>query len=179
MPNPLYPLGHVIGGQTRLGDGSSTLLHPLTNAIPVTYTISSSQYAAVATVSYTTMAANVQSCRVYYTVSAQPFFAINGDASIVAPDQVVYTPRPVSGRTLVGTPQLQGYITMTWQWSVMMVEEWSKIIQYYNPFNPTVFITYPDDNGQWVQRQATLHPPTYGTQSTISVSGASLNFTHL
>ena len=115
----------------------------------------------------------------YYTISPQEFISINGDSSIIAPDQITYTPRIVSNRTVVGTPQLQNYKTMTWAWSVLSVSEYSDLIAHYNPNNPIVTLVYPDETGTWVQRQAVIHPPSYGTQSTQFVNNVSMTFTRL
>lgn len=181
MTITLYPqpLGRGLLGQERFGDQGSTATIPRPNALGVTYTISLSGNWSPLQVTYTVQAANVAPLLVYYLITPPSRFAINGDGSIVRPDQVAYIPRPVASRSLVGGPFLQGYKTMSWTWTTLQVAEFNKLIGFYNPQSPIVQITYPDETGTWVQRQAVMLPPQYGTQSTISVSDVVFTFSRL
>lgn len=173
------PLGQGMLGQSRLGDGSTSARRGYTQALAVTYRASGSKYAAALGVTYRAQKANTAPLLVFYTAIPLSVFSINGDATIVAPDQVTYTPRPVAARTLFGQPLLQGYRTMTWTYSELRQAEWKYLVSFYNPASPQVLVTYLDEHGIWVQRQVEMLPPTYGTQQTVEVQGAQLSFTGL
>lgn len=145
----------------------------------VQYTIVSTQFGVAVPVTYTIERANVSPLLLYYLITPPANFAINGDGSIIAPDQLIYTPRPVAGRTLIAGPLLQGYEQMTWIYTTMQPAEFTHLLSFYDPTNPVVTLTYLDKTGTWVQRRAYMHPPTYGTRETVAVNGVSLVFTGL
>lgn len=171
-----HPLGNGMIGQVRLGDELASNLRPLTTAIPVTYTITFSKYAEAVGVTYTIQAPNTAIMQVYYVVAPPQHFAINSDATIIAPDQVQYNPRSVLARSLLATPLLQGYETMIWTYTVLQEHEAQHLLSFYNPLSPQVLLTYPDDNGVWVQRTASMLPPNEGQRETVTISGLTLTF---
>lgn len=177
------PAGNTIGqgvlAQVRYGDEQATALRPLTQAIGLSYTVSTSRFAAPLALAYTIMRPNVASMQLFYTIAPLVPFAINGDSTIVKPDQMVHSPRPVVARTLIAGPQIQGYKTVTWTYSVLQLAEYNHLISFYNPRNPVVLLTYPDENGVVVQRNATMHPPAYGTQTTVTMTSVSFIFTNI
>jgi hypothetical protein len=178
------PLGNTLGrgvlGQVRLGDeAQATTLRPLGAALSLSYSISVSQHNAALTLTYTIERDNVGPLLLYYTICPTPAFSINGDATIISPDKVTYTPRSVVGHTLLGMPVLQGYATLTWSYSALQQDEYAYLVAFYHEGNPTVLITYPDDMGVWQQRQAVMRPPVYGTASTVVYSNVSLTFSRL
>ncbi len=176
IPNPL---GAGTLGMARLGDEQMTLSRGHTSVLGVSYTISVSLHASALSVNYTVQKNNVAPLLVYYLISPLSVFSINGDATIIAPDQITYTPRPVTARTLLAGPILQGYKTMTWQWTTLQLPEWQHLISFYNPQSPGVTLTYPDETGTWVNRQVELLPPNFGQQQTVVLEGASMTFTGL
>lgn len=174
------PIGLILPGQTRYGDGSTNALYPHVAALPITYTISISKYASALPITYTLQKAHTASLLIYYLVTPVGDFAINGDSTIIRPDRITYTPRPVSARTLLGSPLLQGYQSMTWTYSVLRWSEFQQIIQYYNPLSPTVVLTYPDQNGTWMQKSVVMHPPNYGDMTIGQVVvDVALTFTRI
>lgn len=172
-------LGTGVFGLDRLGDGNQNLLVPQRNALLVSWTTQISKYSKPLSVTWTVQRPNASALLVYYLVTPTPDFAIDGDTSIIKPDKITYTPRSVSGRTLVGGPVLQGYALMSWQYSVLTWPEWNQIISHYNPLDPVVLLTWPDEYGTWQQKNVVMLPPTYGGMTTTLISGAVLTFTRL
>lgn len=172
-------LGTGVFGLDRLGDGNQNLLVAQRNALAVTYSIVPFKYNVPLTVTWTVQRAAASALLVYYLVTPTPDFAIDGDTSIIKPDKITYTPRSVSGRTLVGGPVLQGYSVMSWQYSVLSWSEWNQLISHYNPLDPVVLLTWPDEYGTWQQKNVVMLPPTYGGMTTLLVTGAVLSFTRL
>lgn len=179
MTNPLKPLGQEVYGQARLGDGQSVQIYPRSSALSVSYAITPSKYGAALSVSYTLQRGWAAPLAIYYTTSANAGYSIQLDSSIIAPDTVIYQPRAVAGRTLLGGQLLQGYDSMVWNYSVLQWSEFQKIISYYDPLNPVVTIGFLDPSGGWSQQQAVMHPPQYGTMSTFLISDIQLSFTRL
>ncbi len=173
------PLGAGTLGMARQGDEQMTSVRGHTAALPISYSICISLHAASVALTYTIERNNVAQLLCYYLISPTGAFSINGDATIIAPDQITYTPRPVAQRTLLAGAVLQGFKSMTWQYSTLQLAEWMHLVSYYNPQSPTVTLTYPDETGTWVQRQAQMLPPNYGQQETVVLSGASFTFTGL
>ncbi len=173
------PLGVGTLGMARLGDEQMTLSRGRTSVLGVSYSISVSLHAASVAVNYSVQKNNVTPLLVYYLISPLSVFSINGDATIIAPDQITYTPRPVTARTLLAGPILQGYKTMTWQWTTLQLSEWQHLASFYNAQSPGVTLTYPDETGTWVQRAVTMIPPQYGQQQTVVLEGMSMTFTGL
>lgn len=176
---PGNTLGEATLAMTRLGDGAASSQRPNVHAILLTYDIVTSQYSEPFLLTYTVEAANIAQVFLYYLVTPTIAFNIDGDSSIISPDQITYTPRTVANRSLVGTPQLQNYKSMTWAWTVLQINEYTTLIAHYNPLNPIVTLVYPDETGTWVQRQAVMHPPAYGTQTTQIVNNVTITFTRL
>lgn len=172
-------LGSFALGMARLGDDEQVLSRQRTSVLSTSATLSSSKYALGLATSATIQRNHIAQVLTYCLVTTQGSFSLNGDTTIVAPDQVTYTPRAITGRTLLAQPLLQGYKTMQWYYSTIEPQEWQKLVSFYNPQSPTVTVTYLDENGIWVQRQAELLPPNYGQQQTVVVSGAFLTFTGL
>jgi hypothetical protein len=172
----LAPLGSAVLGQTRLGDGSETMLRPRATPLLLTYTVTQSKYAQPLAITYTVERRNVAPLLIYYAISPATNFAINGNGAFISPDQVTYTLRPVANRTLIGGPLLQGVPQVTWTYSVLQIDEFDTLIAFYNPQNPLVLLTYPDETGTWQQRQAIMQPPTYGTRQTIAVYNVAFPF---
>ena len=174
-----YPLGQGALAQVRYGDEQTTNSRPLSQALSLSCTISSSQYNAALGLTCTVQRANVASLLLYCVIAPPSAFAINGDGTIIAPDNITYTPRDVVGRTLSANPLLQGYMSMTWNYSRLQLPEFTQLLGYYNPQNPVVLVTYPDENGTWTQQQLVMHPPTYGSQSTVIMNNVALTFTRM
>lgn len=173
------PLGQGVFGQARLGDEQNTNVFPRRNALGITYTIVQSQHSTSLALSYT-LQRNLRAPLVlYYLIGPTLAFAINGDTTIVAPDQITYTPRPVTNYALSGQPLLQGFKTMAWTWTTIQEPEAMHLLSFYDPQNPQVLLSYPDETGTWVQRQVFMLPPNYGAQETVSVTGLVLTFTGL
>jgi hypothetical protein len=182
MPaHTLLQFGQALLAQSRFGDGQEpTAIRPLTLAIPLYYTISVSQYGFAMALTYTIQGPNNAALLLYYLICpAVNAYSINGDTGIVAPDSIVITPRAVLGHSMAATPILQGFETMTWTYSTLLIDEFARIIQYYNPQNPVVTLVFLDDHGTWVQRSAVMQPPAYGEQSTVALSGVTLTFTRI
>lgn len=175
----LNPLGRGVLAQDRFGDGSSLGLRPLTQAMGLTYTISASKYSVAMGLTYTIQKANTASMLLYYVISPLAQFALNGDASIISPDKVTYTPRTVTARTLSANPLLQGYTQMTWTYSKLQLAEYQHLLSFYNPQATVVLVTYPDDNGTWQQQNLVMHPPQYGSQTTVIFNDVALIFTRM
>jgi hypothetical protein len=175
----IYPLGKGALAQVRLGDEQTTNSRPLSAALGLTCTISASQYSAALGLTCTIQRANVASLLLYCVIVPASAFAINGDGTIIAPDQITYTPRDVVGRTLSANPLLQGYASMTWNYSKLQLAEFTQLLSYYNPLSPVVLVTSPDENGNWIQQQLVMHPPTYGSQSTVIMNNVALTFTRM
>lgn len=173
------PLGRATFGMARLGDLSMTATRGHALPLGLSYVISPSKYAKPFGVTYVIQKANVGVCLLYYLITPPSNFAINGDGTIIAPDQVTYTPRPVVGRSLLANPLLQGYSTMTWAYSVLQLSEYNHLLSFYNAQSPKVLLTFPDNTGTWVQRNANMLPPAYGLLETVQVTNVSLVFTGL
>lgn len=158
-----HTLGSNLLGADRLGDLKNGASLGYAAPLSVTYTIAVSKYNSALPVTYTVQRSPSSSLLVYYIVTGPSSFTMSGDSYIVSPDQIVYTPRQVTARTLLGGPILQGYSSMTWTWSVLTWNEYQRIIGKYDPHNPVILIAYPDQTGTWQQRKAAMHPPVYGT----------------
>lgn len=176
MTATTHPLGRGMIGQVRLGDELASGLRPHSAALLATYTITGSQYGRALSATYTIQATQAAVLLAYYTIAAPSFFAINGDATIIAPDQVTYIPRSVSAHTLLAQPLLQGYENMVWTYTQLQQAEAAALLAHYDPTNPQVVLTYPNADGLWVQRTVSMLPPNYGVQETVSVSGLTLTF---
>ena len=163
----------------RFGDLSSSGVRAYAYGLAVSYTVVPSQYAAPLHVTYRIEGPGVAPMLVYYLVVPPTGFTINGDATIVSPDMVNYIPRPVTGRTLLAEPLLQGFRTMTWTWSVLRESEAEHLFSFYDPQNPWVILVYPDETGTWRQVRAAMLPPQYGVRETVSVTNVVLTFTGL
>lgn len=171
-----HPLGQGMLAQARIGDGLASGLRPLTQSVGITYTIANSQHSEAVGLTYTILKGGSATALLYYTITPAPVFSINGDGSIIAPDQLTYVPRSVVARTLVAQPLLQGYEQMTWYYSALQVFEAQHLLSFYNPDSPQVLLTYPGEDGLWIQRQVAMLPPNYGSWETITVMGLTLNF---
>lgn len=174
-----FPLGQLLYGQARYGDGSTVSLLPRLNALSISYVISPSKYTVPLGITYTVEYGNTTPLLIYYLITPPSNFAINGDGSIIRPDRITYTPRPVTARTLLGGPYLQGYRTVTWSYTVLQWTEFQQIISHYDPTNPVVTLTYPDETGTWVQRSVVMHPPQYGDMTNFIISNVILSFTRI
>lgn len=170
------PLGTMILGLSRLGDGLTLHLLPRSTALAITYTISQSKYAQALAITYTVERRNVAPLLLYYQIAPPSQFAINGNGLIVNPDHVTYTLRPVANRTLIGGPLLQGIPMITWNYATLQIDEYDTLIGLYNPQAPMVLLTYPDEYGTWQQKQAVMQPPSYGTRQTVVVSDVAFPF---
>ncbi len=173
------PLGRGVFGMARLGDLSMTATRGHATPLGLSYVVSPSKYAKPLGVTYVIQKANTGICLLYYLITPPSNFAINGDGTIIAPDQVTYTPRPVVGRSLLANPLLQGYSTMTWTYSTLQLSEYNHLLSFYKSQSPKVLLTFPDNTGTWVQRNASMLPPSYGLLETVQVTNVSLVFTGL
>lgn len=180
MTNLVEPIGLGLLGQSRYGDQSTVQLIPHRASLGLSYSITASKYSLGLGLSYTLQRPNTGPLLLYYLITPPSNFALNGDGSIIRPDQITYQPRTVAARTLLGGPLLQGYASMSWQYSVLQWSEFSQLVSFYNAANPVVRVTYPDEQGTWVQKSAVMHPPTYGTMTMGKVViGVSFTFTRL
>jgi hypothetical protein len=171
-----YPFGKEVIGSSRFGDGYLFSYYPRKGTCALSYTLSCSQYGSAVPLSYLIQTRNTAPLLLYYQVAAPSRFAINGDASIVRPDRVQYIPRSVTGRTLLGSPVLTGFSTVIWSYATLSWNEYHQIVAHYQPQASTVTITYPDEQGNWVQKPAVMHPPSYGVMSTMLVNTVVLTF---
>jgi|SRR4029077_1880191 len=176
MPSTKHALGQGMMGSERYGDGLSTGIRPLTQVLGLTYTATQSQYGAAIGLTYSAQAPNVGILQLYFQVTPAQDFAINGDTTIVSPDQVTYTPIPVVARTLLANPIIQGYKVMIWTYTLLQLPEAQYLLSFYNPTSPLVVLTYPNDDGIWVQRRASMLPPGQGNRETVEVEDFSLSF---
>jgi hypothetical protein len=176
---PTNGLGTWLYGTPRYGDGLAISLYPRINAMGVTYTIVASKYGAPLAITYTIQRAHTAPLLIYYLITPPSQFSINGDSSIINPDQMTYVPIPITARTLLAGYIAQGLKGVTWLYSVLAWSEFNRILAHYNPASPIVTIGYPDDNGTWVMRQAAMHPPVYGQMQTMFVYNASFSFSIL
>jgi hypothetical protein len=172
-------LGTWLYGPSRYGEGLGIALYPKTNVLGITYTTSISKYAVPIGVSYTIQRPRTAPMLVYYLVTPPSQFTINGDGSIINPDQVSYVPIPVTARTLLASPILQGLKGITWSYAVLAWADFNRIAIHYNSKSPIVTIGYPDETGTWALRMAVMHPPVYGTMQTMYVYNASFSFSIL
>lgn len=172
-------VGSVLPGATRLGDGRVVFIRPLSRSVPVSYNIVTSKYGVSLPTSYSIIGRKVAPILAMYQTIPQFEFAINGDGSIINPDQLTYQLPQATGRTLLGGPLIQSYRSMVWTYSMLSWPEFQKLLSFYNPTNPVVLLTYPNEQGLWVQRQAVMLPPAYGTQQGPLVYGVTLSFTRL
>jgi hypothetical protein len=171
-----HPLGQGMLGQGRVGDGLASGIRPLSQALGLTYTIANSQHSQALGLTYTILKGGSANLLLYYTITPNPVFSINGDGSIIAPDQLTYVPKNVVARNLVAQPLIQGYYQIIWSYTNLQVFEAQHLLSFYNPANPQVVLTYPDEDGLWVQRQASILPPNYGSWETVSVLGLQISF---
>lgn len=170
------PLGTGSLGQVRIGDKSMAGVLPRSTALGLTFTVSESKYNLPLGLTYTAQANNVAILQLYFLATPPQGFSINGDTTIVTPDQVTIAPRPVVGRTLFANPLLQGYQIMTWTYTLLQQAEAQHLISFYNPASPQVTLVYINDEGTWVQRRATMVPPNLGNLETVAVEGFALQF---
>lgn len=169
-------VGLIPLGMSRCGDGLETTIRPRAFALTLTYTVVVSKYTVPLQITATIERRNVAPLLIYYQVTANQAFAINGTPLIVQPDQVTYALRPVIGRTLIAGPLLQGIPTVIWNYSVLQLDEFTAIIGFYNAQNPLVTIVYPDETGTWLQKKAVMQPPMFGNRQTMFVFNVSLTF---
>lgn len=172
--SPLWILG-----VSRFGDGLGIAYYPRNNALNLSYTASPSKYSVACGVTYTIQRYHTSILMIYYLVAPPSRFSINGDSSIIRPDQMTPTPRPVVARTLLASPVEQGFESVTWNYTVLSWPEFNQIISHYNPNSPIVTIGFPDKSGTWVLRQAVFHPPAYGEMQTKLIHNVSLSFSLL
>jgi hypothetical protein len=170
------PIGSGTFGRHRFGDEVANGTLPRTAALGLSFAISGSQYSANMGLSFTVQAPRVAILQCYFLIAAPTQFAINGDGSIVSPDQVSYSPRTVAARDLLANPLFGGFAQMTWTYTTIQQAEAQHLLSFYNPGSPTVLLTYPDENGLWVQRRATMLPPNYGSWETVIVTNLVLTF---
>lgn len=169
----------AIFGQPRYGDELGISLLPRVNAMGISYSVTLSKYAVNMGITYKVQKPHTAPMLIYYLITPPSNFTINGDGSFINPDQMNYGPRPVVARSLLATPIEQGFDTVTWSWSVLSWPEYHQIISYYNPAAPIVTIGYFGQYGNWEQRQAVMHPPTYGHMETMLFYNTSLLFSIL
>ncbi len=170
------PVGKGVIGQVRYGDELTAGALSRTASLGISYSIAGSKYSVAMGLTYTVQHSNVGILQLYYLITPATSFAINGDATIVAPDQVTYTPRQVVAHDLLASPLLGGFAVVTWTYTMLLQPEAQHLLSFYNPLNPVVLLVYPSEDGIWVQRQATMVPPNYGSQETVSVQGLTLSF---
>lgn len=171
--------GTSVYGLARFGDGLAISISPKKNAMGISYTITPSQNAQPLGITYTIQKANTAPLLLYYLITPPTNFAINGDGFIKKPDRVTYTPRPVVSRTVIGGPILQGFPLLVWSYAILSWSDLQSFAKYYDPNNPIVTIIYPDETGTWVQRQAVMHPPSFGDMVTMLVTNVVLSFSVL
>jgi hypothetical protein len=182
-----YTVGSLAGstsalwilGVSRFGDGLGIAYYPRTNTLSLSYTASPSKYSVPMGVTYTIQRYHTSILMLYYLVAPPSRFSINGDSSIIRPDQMTPVLRPVVARTLLAAPVIQGFEGVTWTYSVLQWSEFNQIISHYNPNSPIVTIGFPDKTGTWVLRQAVFHPPVYGEMQTKLIYNVSLSFSIL
>lgn len=170
------PFGKGLLGQVRYGDELAGGVLPRSAALGLSYSIATSKYSVAMGLTYTVQVANVGILQLYYQITPATAFALNGDASIVAPDQVTYTPRQVYAHDLLASPLFGGFAGVTWTYSTILPQEAQHLLSFYDPTNPVVLLTYPSEDGIWIQRQATMIPPNYGSRETVTVQGLVLSF---
>jgi len=176
MPTALHPLALGILGADRLGDGSGSTLRLLTSSLGLTATISTSQYGVALGLTATIVSPFARPLLLYSLITPLFGFSINNDQTIIAPDQMTFPLRPVTARTLLGGPQLQGFEQVVWSYTILQLGEYAHLLSFYNPQSPQVTIVFPDKTGTWVKRAAVMRPPAYGTQTTVVVTGVVLTF---
>lgn len=103
---------------------------------------------------------------------------VNGLSTFPAPETITYQ-YPSVTYDLRGRPILQGYMQMTWSWEIQTESEMQQVMQLYNPANPKVIVTFPNEYGVWVTRPAYLLPPVLGTRQTVIHQHVQLFFTRL
>jgi hypothetical protein len=169
----------AIFGQPRYGDELGISLLPRVNAMGLSYIIVASKYAVPMGLTYTIQRPHTAPMLIYYLIVPPSNFTINGDGSIINPDQMNYGPRPVVARSLLATPIEQGLDAVTWSWAILSWPEYKQIVSHYNPVSPIVTIGYIGEDGNWAQRQAVMHPPTYGHMETMLFYDTSILFSIL
>lgn len=173
-----HPFGQAPFAEGELGDLAGTIRSRGASAALVTYALQPPASAKIA-VTYGVQGALASTAVVTY--SAVPVilgFSING-AQFPAPHHVVYQFPTTVGQDQTAVPLRQGYTILQWQYDVMLDAQMQQLMNAYNPAKPTVVITYPNELGQWVTKQAQMQPPTLGTRSTIEHRGVSVTFTHI
>lgn len=104
-------------------------------------------------------------------------FSINGVA-IPAPEQLEYDLPPQVGYDVLGTPIVQGWTTLVMRWSTLPDADAARIQQLYR-VNTPVTLTYLNEHGNWVSKQAMWTPEWGSRQPGFVHSGVSHTFTHL
>ena len=174
-----HPLGHYLSGYDRAGDGAGGRRGHTANSLTIQATILPPGSASL-----------VINCQVeplggtglLITCAIQsPYtqFAINGNTSVPAPHHLIYQFAPTVGYDMDGLSIKQGYMTIIWQYDWLADEQIAVLMGLYDPQNPEVTATYPNEMGFWVTKQAMMQPPNLGTRSTVIHENVELVFSHI
>jgi hypothetical protein len=114
----------------------------------------------------------------YQVISPITDFSING-VLFPRPTRMKWTFPGEIGLDLSGVPIKQGYMSLEWQYDVMLDTSMAQLLTTYTPASPLVTITYPNEVGYWTRKQAMMQPPDFGSRQTIAHQGVTVKFTHI
>lgn len=177
MPT-LHALGQILEGSERLGDGSGSPVTFSANGFAISYLVAPPGSNGFQ-ITYRVQAQGMSGLLVsYYVVPTVTQFSINGTI-VRGPQQIDYNPPQAIGYDLSGIQVKQGYTAMAWNYDVLLDADIGTLMSLYDPNNPGVVITWPDEQGFWRQANAMMHPPTLGTRSTVVHQQVQLLFSHI
>lgn len=179
------PFGHFRPAESELGDGAIPAAAPPQSnfgriSLPVQYYVLP-QGSFTVDVLYDIEHVDHFGLAIYYLVGpAHNTFAINGTTEIPAPETMRYIPPGQLGLDLSLGVVIQGYAAVSWSWASLSYSEAETLLSFYNPQAPQVTVTYPNEQGFWVTRNAMMQPPQIGQRAGgESYQGLTLLFTHI
>lgn len=174
----LAPFGQQTLGEFRLGDGSGALRNTSASSLGLSYTIQPP--ATSLGITYNLQGFGAAPLLLsYWVVPPITAFSINGDVTIPKPHHMEYGLPTQVGYDLSGVAVVQGYTAVTWIYDELLDTAIAKLMAHYDPANPQVTVTYPNELGVWTQKQAMYIPPNLGARETIKHNNVQIVFTHI
>ncbi len=174
----LHGFGQIGFAEAEFADGLGSFRYAGAVGIPVSYTVLPPGSKGII-VNYDVQVHTGAAVPVVYRVAPiLTDFSING-VTVPRPHHLDYTIPQQIGFDQLGVPIIQGRTQVTWAYEVMLDDGIATLMALYDPANPQVLITYPNELGSWVAKEAMWQPPSLGTRSTIEHKGVTLTFTHI
>lgn len=171
------PFGQLPFGEREFGDGAGSTFQRSSSALALSYTVVG--YSSACSISYTLQVPTVSTLPImYWVVASIADFSINGQL-VRRPNNMQYHLPASIGPDISGIPIIQGYGGVSWEYDVLLDADIALLMALYDPLNPQVTITYPNEDGMWVQKVAMMQPPNLGTRSTVIHQSVILTFTHI